>query len=57
MDFGLIAEDVEEIYPELVVKDNEDKPLGVRYDMITLLLLQAIKEMRVEIDDLKSRVN
>ena len=30
--FGLVAEDVEEVNPDLVVRDKEGKPYSVRYD-------------------------
>ena len=32
--FGLIAEDVEKINPDLVVRYNERKPYSVRYDAV-----------------------
>ena len=30
--FGLVAEDVEKVNPDLVVRDKEGKPYSVRYD-------------------------
>ena len=30
--FGLVAEDVEKVNPDLVVRDKEGKPYTVRYD-------------------------
>ena len=30
--FGLVAEDVEKVNPDLIVRDNEGKPYTVRYD-------------------------
>ena len=32
--FGLIAEDVAEVNPDLVVRDADGKPLTVRYDQV-----------------------
>ncbi|MGH7335795.1 MAG: tail fiber domain-containing protein, partial [Candidatus Rokuibacteriota bacterium] len=31
LEYGLIAEEVAEIYPELVVRDTDGQPVGVRY--------------------------
>ena len=37
--FGLVAEDVEKINPDLVVRDKEGKPYSVRYDQVNAMLL------------------
>ena len=37
--FGLIAEDVAEINPDLIARDKEGKPFGVRYDQVNIMLL------------------
>jgi hypothetical protein len=45
--FGLIAEEVEKINPDLVSRDREGKPLGVRYDAVNAMLLnEFLKEHR-----------
>jgi trimeric autotransporter adhesin len=45
--FGLVAEDVEKINPDLVVRDNEGKPYSVRYDAVNAMLLnEFLKEHR-----------
>jgi hypothetical protein len=45
--FGLIAEEVAEVNPELVVLDKEGKPYSVRYDQINAMLLnEFLKEHR-----------
>jgi hypothetical protein len=45
--FGLIAEEVEKINPDLVSRDNEGKPLSVRYDQVNAMLLnEFLKEHR-----------
>jgi hypothetical protein len=45
--FGLIAEDVADINPDLVTRDAEGKPETVRYDSINAMLLnEFIKEHR-----------
>lgn len=45
-DIGLIAEDVEEVLPEFVLKDEKTgKPQGVDYGKITSVLIEAVKEL------------
>ena len=45
--FGLVAEDVEMVNPDLVVRDKEGKPYTVRYDQVNAMLLnEFLKEHR-----------
>jgi len=45
--FGLIAEEVADVKPDLVVRDKEGKPNTVRYDQINAMLLnEFLKEHR-----------
>ena len=45
--FGLVAEDVEAVDPDLVVRDNEGKTYSVRYDQVNAMLLnEFLKEHR-----------
>jgi trimeric autotransporter adhesin len=45
--FGLVAEDVEKVNPDLVVRDKEGKPYSVRYDQVNAMLLNKfLKEHR-----------
>ena len=45
--FGLIAEDVEKVNPDLVVRDKKGKPYGVRYEQVNAMLLnEFLKEHR-----------
>src|SRR5204863_7822738 len=37
--FGLVAEEVEKVNPDLVVRDKEGKPYSVRYDQVNAMLL------------------
>ena len=44
---GLVAEDVEKVNPDLVVRDKEGKPYTVRYDQVNAMLLnEFLKEHR-----------
>jgi Chaperone of endosialidase len=52
--FGLVAEEVEKVNPDLVVRDKEGKPYSVRYDQVnTMLLNEFLKEHRT-VQELKS---
>lgn len=46
---GVIAQEIEEVVPELVVTDNEGFK-SVKYENITPLLIEAIKELKAEKD-------
>jgi predicted nuclease with TOPRIM domain len=55
--FGLIAEDVAEVNPDLVVGDTEGEPLGVRYDAVnTMLLNEFLKEHR-RVEELRAALS
>ena len=61
--FGLIAEDVAQVNPDLIVRDKEGKPFGVRYDAVNALLLneflkehKKVEEQQVSISQLKSEM-
>jgi len=48
--FGLVAEDVEKVNPDLVVRDKEGKPFSVRYDQVNAMLLNEFLKARRQID-------
>jgi len=54
---GLIAEEVEEIMPSLVVYDIEGKALSVRYHDLPVLLLKEIQVLRRDNDFLTEKFN
>ena len=49
---GLIAQEVQQVLPE-VVKEREDGYLGLDYSKMVGLLIEAIKEQQIQIDNLK----
>ena len=53
-ELGLIAEEVNEILPEVVLKNEEGEPDSVSYGRITALLIEAIKDLKKEIEELKA---
>ena len=57
--FGLVAEDVEKVNPDLVARDEQGKPYTVRYDAVNAMLLneflkehQKVEQMRKQIEAL-----
>ena len=53
---GLIAEEVAQVYPELVEYDN-GQPLGVNYSKLTSVLISAVNELAAELAELKKQLN
>lgn len=52
---GFIAQEVKELYPELVIEDNtEDKYLSVNYAQYVAVLQAQIIDLKKEIDELKN---
>ena len=47
---GLVAEEVDKVNPELVVRDKEGKPYSVRYDQVNAMLLNEFLKARRQID-------
>ena len=52
-ELGLIAEEVNEILPEVVLKNEQGEPDSISYARITALLIESIKELKLEIEELK----
>jgi hypothetical protein len=53
--YGLIAEEVANVYPELVVRDENGRIDGVRYDELAPLLLAEVQRQAAEIRGLKQQ--
>jgi len=53
-DIGFIAQDVQKVIPELV-RENSDGMLSMRHQGIAPILLEAIKELKAEIEELKNK--
>jgi hypothetical protein len=54
-DIGLIAQDVQKIVPD-VVYTKGDGYLAIRYEKLVPLLIQAIKEQQLQIENLKKAI-
>jgi hypothetical protein len=55
-DIGLIAEQVEQVLPDLVIRDQEGQPDAVKYDKLAVCLLELIRSQQNEINALKTQV-
>jgi hypothetical protein len=51
--FGLVAEDVAKVNPDLVVRDKDGKPSSVRYDQVNAMLLNEFLKEHGQVQDLK----
>ncbi len=56
VNIGLIAQDVEKVYPELVSTDEETGLKSVKYGNLVAPLIEAIKEQQKQINELKSEI-
>ena len=62
--FGLVAEEVAKVNPDLVARDEQGKPYTVRYDAVNAMLLNeflkehsTVQQQQKEIDALKTQLN
>lgn len=53
--YGLIAEEVEEVMPLLVHYDKEELPYSIKYHDLPVLLLNEIKKLKARIEILEAR--
>lgn len=54
--YGLIAEEVEEIFPAIVAYDENGQPYTVQYQVLPVLLLNEVQKQQTWIKDLAARV-
>ena len=52
---GLIAEWTEEVLPELVTRDTNGDVVGIKYTKLTAYLIEAVKTLKQEIEELKNK--
>ena len=55
-DIGVIAQEVEEVLPE-IVDTREDGHKAVKYDRMVALLIEAVKEQQKQINKLEEKLN
>jgi hypothetical protein len=54
--FGLVAEDVEKVNPDLVARDDNGKPYTVRYEAVNAMLLNEFLKEHRTVQEVKSAV-
>jgi hypothetical protein len=52
---GVIAQEIEEVLPQVVI-NREDGIKAVNYEMIIPLLIESIKELKKELDEIKKKI-
>jgi hypothetical protein len=53
-EFGLIAEDVEKVNPDLIIRDRYGKPQTVRYEQINAMLLNEFLKEHAKVQRLEA---
>jgi uncharacterized coiled-coil protein SlyX len=51
-----VAEDVEKVNPDLVVRDKQGNPYSVRYDQVNAMLLNEFLKQHSKVEKLESTV-
>ncbi len=54
--FGLVAEQVEKVNPDLVARDAEGKPYTVRYEAVNAMLLNEFLKEHRKVETLEAQV-
>jgi hypothetical protein len=55
--YGLIAEDVAQVYPDLVGRNREGQPESVRYEQINAMLLNEFLKEHRKMEDQQKQIN
>jgi hypothetical protein len=50
LDYGLIAEEVADVFPELVVFNDENQPETVKYRLISSMLLNEVQKQHTKLN-------
>lgn len=53
IDIGMIAQEVEEVFPEITFTNGSDGYKGINYSRLSTLLLRGMQEQQVQISELK----
>jgi hypothetical protein len=54
--FGLVAEDVEKVNPDLVARDDQGKPYTVRYEAVNAMLLNEFLKEHRKVEQLEATI-
>ena len=55
-EIGFIAQEMQELVPDIVT-EGTDEMLGIKYDKLVPVLVNAIKELSEEVKQLKQKIN
>jgi hypothetical protein len=55
-EFGLVAEDVEKVNPDLVARDKQGKPYSVRYDQVNAMLLNEFLKEHRKVEQMQKQI-
>ncbi|PYI94889.1 MAG: hypothetical protein DMF00_17010, partial [Verrucomicrobia bacterium] len=55
--FGLVAEEVEKVNPDLVARDDQGKPYTVRYEAVNAMLLNEFIKARCQIESQQKQID
>ena len=53
---GLVAEDVEKVNPDLIVRDKDGKPYSVRYDQVNAMLLNEFLKAHRKVEQQEATI-
>jgi len=56
LQYGLIAEEVAKLYPEMVGYDKDGQPSSVKYQSLTPMLLNEVQKQNAQIRSLEDRL-
>ena len=56
IDYGLIAEEVEEVYPDLVARSKDGEVQTVQYQKLTPMMLNELQKLYHELEQTKARL-
>jgi hypothetical protein len=55
IEYGIIAEELNELFPEFVNKNEKGEVESVNYSRLTVILIKAVKELQEEVEKLKNK--
>lgn len=55
--FGLVAEEVERVFPELCAYEDDGTLVGLEYGALTVPLLEMVQQLIAEVDQLRTDMN
>jgi hypothetical protein len=55
--FGLVAEDVEKVNPDLVARNNQGKPYTVRYEAVNAMLLNEFLKEHRKVEQMQKQID